>query len=175
MNEVSPIVAASAEGFDVERVREDFPALHQDVHGKPLVYLDSAATTLKPQSVIDAVDEVYARDCANIHRAVHLLSQRATARFEEAREKVRAFLNASKTTEIVFTRGTTEAVNLVSQSWGRGSLREGDEVFHTYSAYARGLENLLGFGYPANKIKWYRGGMQSWETLGLTTAKPAQE
>jgi len=131
VNEVSPIVAASSEAFDVQRVREDFPALHQDVHGKPLVYLDSAATTLKPQSVIDAVDEVYARDCANIHRAVHLLSQRATARFEEAREKVRAFLNASKKTEIVFTRGTTEAINLVSHSWGRSSLREGDEVLVT--------------------------------------------
>jgi len=131
VTEVSPIVAAPSEVFDVQRVREDFPALHQDVHGKPLVYLDSAATTLKPQSVIDAVDEVYARDCANIHRAVHLLSQRATARFEEAREKVRAFVNASKKTEIVFTRGTTEAINLVSQSWGRSSLREGDEVLVT--------------------------------------------
>jgi cysteine desulfurase/selenocysteine lyase len=81
--------------------------------------------------VIDAVDQVYARDCANIHRAVHLLSQRATAQFEEAREKVRAFLNASKTTEIVFTRGTTEAINLVAQSWGRGALRDGDEVLVT--------------------------------------------
>ena len=131
MTELAPIIPASVKAFDVERVREDFPALHQDVHGKPLVYLDSAATTLKPQSVIDAVDQVYARDCANIHRAVHLLSQRATAQFEEAREKVRAFLNASKTTEIVFTRGTTEAINLVAQSWGRGALRDGDEVLVT--------------------------------------------
>ncbi len=131
MSGVSTVVAAPSEVFDVQRVREDFPALHQDVHGKPLVYLDSAATTLKPQSVIDAVDEVYTRDCANIHRAVHLLSQRATARFEEAREKVRAFVNASKKTEIVFTRGTTEAINLVAQSWGRSSLREGDEVLVT--------------------------------------------
>ena len=131
MSEVSPIVTSTRAVFDVQRVREDFPALHQDVHGKPLVYLDSAATTLKPQSVIDAVDEVYARDCANIHRAVHLLSQRATARFEEAREKVRTFLNASNQTEIVFTRGATEAINLVAQSWGRSSLREGDEVLVT--------------------------------------------
>ena len=131
MTELAPIIPASVKVFDVERVREDFPALHQDVHGKPLVYLDSAATTLKPQSVIDAVDQVYARDCANIHRAVHLLSQRATAQFEGAREKVRAFLNASKATEIVFTRGTTEAVNLVAQSWGRGALRDGDEVLVT--------------------------------------------
>ncbi len=131
MSEVSPMVTSTRAVFDVQRVREDFPALHQDVHGKPLVYLDSAATTLKPQSVIDAVDEVYARDCANIHRAVHLLSQRATARFEEAREKVRIFLNASNQTEIVFTRGATEAINLVAQSWGRSSLREGDEVLVT--------------------------------------------
>lgn len=131
MTEVSPIVASSAAGFDVQRARKDFPALHQDVHGKPLVYLDSAATSLKPQAVIDAVGEVYSRDCANIHRAVHLLSQRATARFEEAREKVRAFLNAAKSTEVVFTRGTTEAINLVAQSWGRSSLREGDEVLVT--------------------------------------------
>lgn len=131
MTELAPIISDSVKAFDVERVREDFPALHQDVHGKPLVYLDSAATTLKPQSVIDAVDQVYARDCANIHRAVHLLSQRATAQFEGAREKVRAFLNAPKTTEIVFTRGTTEAVNLVAQSWGRSALRDGDEVLVT--------------------------------------------
>ena len=131
MSEVAPVVTSTPAVFDVQRVREDFPALHQDVHGKPLVYLDSAATTLKPQSVIDAVDDVYARDCANIHRAVHLLSQRATARFEEAREKVRTFLNASNKTEIVFTRGTTESINLVAQSWGRSSLREGDEVLVT--------------------------------------------
>ena len=131
MNEVSSIMGSSPAAFDVQRVREDFPALHQDVHGKPLVYLDSAATSLKPQSVIDAVVDVYARDCANIHRAVHLLSQRATARYEEAREKVRAFVNAAKETEVVFTRGTTEAINLVAQSWGRTHLREGDEVLVT--------------------------------------------
>ncbi|KPK53793.1 MAG: cysteine sulfinate desulfinase [Myxococcales bacterium SG8_38_1] len=127
----TPITSAAAPGFDARRVREDFPALHQDVHGKPLVYLDTAATSLKPQSVIDAVDEVYAKDCANIHRAVHLLSQRATARYEEARKKVQAFLNAAKKSEIVFTRGTTEAINLVAQSFGASVLREGDEVLVT--------------------------------------------
>ena len=131
MNEVSPITASSSGSFDVQRVRRDFPALHQDVHGKSLVYLDSAATSLKPQSVIDAVSDVYARDCANIHRAVHLLSQRATARYEEAREKVRAFVNAASQSEVVFTRGTTEAINLVAQSWGRTYLREGEEVLVT--------------------------------------------
>jgi cysteine desulfurase/selenocysteine lyase len=131
VNEVSPITASSLAAFDAQRVREDFPALHQEVHGKRLVYLDSAATSLKPQSVIDAVDEVYARDCANIHRAVHLLSQRATARYEEAREKVRTFVNAAKNTELVFTRGTTEAINLVAQSWGRTHLGAGDEILVT--------------------------------------------
>ncbi len=96
MSGVSTATRSEFAPFDVQRVRMDFPALHQDVHGKPLVYLDSAATSLKPQAVIDAVADVYARDCANIHRAVHLLSQRATLRFEEAREKVRAFVNAAK-------------------------------------------------------------------------------
>jgi cysteine desulfurase/selenocysteine lyase len=131
VTELSQVAVSSTLAFDVERVRHDFPALQQEVHGKPLVYLDSAATSLKPQSVIDAVVDVYARDCANIHRAVHLLSQRATARYEEAREKVRAFLNAARSREVVFTRGTTESINLVAQSWGRSALREGDEVLVT--------------------------------------------
>ena len=131
MTELSQVAVSSTLAFDVERVRHDFPALQQAVHGKPLVYLDSAATSLKPQSVIDAVVDVYARDCANIHRAVHLLSQRATARYEEAREKVRAFLNAARSREVVFTRGTTESINLVAQSWGRSALLEGDEVLVT--------------------------------------------
>jgi cysteine desulfurase/selenocysteine lyase len=130
MRKASPITASAVE-FDVRRVREDFPALHQEVHGKQLVYLDSAATSLKPQSVIDAVSDVYARDCANIHRAVHLLSQRATAHYEGARERVRSFLNAARMTEVVFTRGTTEAINLVAQSWGRTYLGEGDEILVT--------------------------------------------
>jgi len=131
VNEILPIAASGPATFDVQRVRKDFPALHQKVHGKPLVYLDSAATALKPQAVIDALADVYGRDCANIHRAVHLLSQRATARYEEAREKVRAFINASKQTEVIFTRGTTESINLVAQSWGRTCLREGDEILVT--------------------------------------------
>lgn len=131
MSAILPVSVADAARFDAARVTGDFPALHQDVHGKPLVYLDSAATTLKPQAVIDAVDSVYEKDSANIHRAVHLLSQRATARFEEAREKVRAFLNARSTSEIIFTRGTTESMNLVAQSFGRSLLREGDEVLVT--------------------------------------------
>ncbi|MBW2508355.1 MAG: cysteine desulfurase [Deltaproteobacteria bacterium] len=131
MTSTSLITEAPAPAFDVLSVREDFPALHQEVHGNPLVYLDSAATSLKPQAVIDAVSEVYTRDCANIHRAVHLLSQRATARYEEARDKVQSFLNAAKKTEVVFTRGTTEAINLVAHSFGRSAVREGDEILVT--------------------------------------------
>ena len=131
MTSTSLITEAPAPAFDVLSVREDFPALHQEVHGKPLVYLDSAATSLKPQAVIDAVSEVYTKDCANIHRAVHLLSQRATARYEEARDKVQSFLNAAKKTEVVFTRGTTEAINLVAHSFGRSAVREGDEILVT--------------------------------------------
>ena len=131
MTSTSLITEAPAPAFDVLSVREDFPALHQEVHGNPLVYLDSAATSLKPQTVIDAVSEVYTKDCANIHRAVHLLSQRATARYEEARDKVQSFLNAAKKTEVVFTRGTTEAINLVAHSFGRSAVREGDEILVT--------------------------------------------
>ncbi len=108
--------------------RADFPALDQKVHGKPLVYLDTAATALKPQVVIDATVQVYARDCANIHRAVHTLSQRATRSFEAVREKARAFLGAEHKEEIIFTSGTTEAINLVAQAWARPRLGPGDRV-----------------------------------------------
>lgn len=121
-----------ATAFDVESIRRQFPALHQQAHPKkPLVYLDSAATALKPQVVIDAVTSVYAEDCANIHRAVHVLSQRATARYEGARDRVRDFLGAKKREEIVFTRGTTEGINLVAQTWGRANVGEGDEILLT--------------------------------------------
>lgn len=131
MTRASVVAPSETSEFDVRRARADFPAIHQDVHGKPLVYLDSAASTLKPQVVIDEVVDVYSKDSANIHRAVHLLSQRATARYEDAREKVRAFLNAPRTSEVIFTRGTTESVNLVAQSWARTFLRRDDEVMIT--------------------------------------------
>jgi cysteine desulfurase/selenocysteine lyase len=117
--------------LDVERVRGDFPILRQSVHGKPLVYLDNGATTQKPQSVIDTVAGYYMRNNANVHRGVHELSERATAAFEGAREKVRDFINASDIAEVVFTRGTTEAVNLVAQSYGRPRLEAGDEILIT--------------------------------------------
>jgi cysteine desulfurase/selenocysteine lyase len=117
--------------FDVQRIRRDFPILNQHVHGKPLVYLDNAATTQKPQAVIEAMVRGYAEDNANIHRGVHLLSERATRAYEEAREKVRKFLNASDAREIVFVRGTTEAVNLVAQTFGRARVGRDDEVLIT--------------------------------------------
>ena len=123
-----PAVAEFAAAFDVEGVRADFPALHQEVHGKPLVYLDNAATTQKPREVIDAVRNFYERDCSNVHRGVHLLSQRATVAFERARTTIRKFLGAADSREIVFTRGTTEGINLVASSFVRPRLGEGDEV-----------------------------------------------
>lgn len=114
--------------FDVGRIRADFPLLGTTVNGKPLVYLDNAATTQKPRAVIAALVRYYETINANVHRGVHTLSQRATDEFEDARETVRGFLNAASAREIVFTRGATEAINLVAQSYGRTFLRAGDEV-----------------------------------------------
>src|SRR4051794_17692697 len=114
--------------FDVERIREDFPVLKQTIHGKPLVYLDSAATSQKPSAVVDAIRHFHEVDCANIHRGVHELSQRSTAAYEETRTKAKGFLNSRSTDELIFVRGTTEGVNLVSSSWGRKNVKEGDEI-----------------------------------------------
>ena len=114
--------------FDIEAVRRDFPILHQEVHGHPLSYLDNAATTQKPTAVVQALTDYYLRDNANIHRGVHLLSERATAGYEGAREVVRRFLNAGDSREIVFVRGTTEAINLVAQAYARPRLKPGDEI-----------------------------------------------
>jgi cysteine desulfurase/selenocysteine lyase len=117
--------------YDVKAVRRDFPALHQEVHGKRLVYLDNAATTQKPRAVIDAVVRFYSEDNANVHRGVHLLSVRATEAYEAAREKVRRYINATSVRECIFVRGTTEAINLVAQSFVRPRLRSGDEILVT--------------------------------------------
>ena len=111
--------------------REDFPLLSREVHGQPLVYLDNAATTQKPRAVLAAMDELYTTCNANVHRGIHTLSQEATALHEAARERVRSFLNARSTAEIVFTRGTTESLNLVAASFSQAFLREGDEVIVT--------------------------------------------
>lgn len=118
--------------FDVQAVRKDFPILSQPMRGKPLVFLDSAASAQKPQVVIDAMTELYTKGYANIHRGVYELSERATNAFEATREKARAFLNAPETREIVFVRGTTEAINLVAATFGRTHVGEGDEVLITH-------------------------------------------
>ena len=124
-DELSP---STGEGFDVERVRRDFPILRRTVNDKPLVYLDNAATTQKPQTVIDAVTRFYSYENANIHRGVHYLSEHATAAYEDVREKARDFLGASESREIIFVRGTTDAINLVAAGYLRPRLREGDEI-----------------------------------------------
>lgn len=111
-----------------DRLRGQFPALAQEVNGHPLVYLDNAATTQKPQAVLDAINHYYRADNANVHRAAHALSGRATRAFEDARETVARFINAPRSHEVIWTRGTTEAINLVAQSWGMSELRAGDEI-----------------------------------------------
>src|SRR5512146_1230963 len=114
--------------FDVEKIRGEFPILQQKIHGRPLVYLDNAATTQKPQAVIDTVRRYYECDNANIHRGVHELSIRATQQYEHARTAVQRFLGAADPREIIFTRGTTEAINLVAGTFGRKHVGAGDEV-----------------------------------------------
>jgi cysteine desulfurase / selenocysteine lyase len=117
-----------AQAYDVEAIRRDFPILARTARGKRLVYLDNAATTQKPQAMIDRLVRYYSEENSNVHRGVHYLSEIATLAFENARGSVQRFLNASNEKEIVFTRGTTEAINLVAQSWGRSNVREGDEI-----------------------------------------------
>lgn len=115
----------------VEQIRADFPILHQEVNSRPLVYLDNAATSQKPRSVIDAVSDFYLHDNANVHRGVHALSMRATQRYEGARERVRQFINAASTKEVIFLRGATEAINLVANTFGRQRIEAGHEVLIT--------------------------------------------
>ena len=123
--------ASAAPPLDAERVRRDFPILARTVHGRPLVYLDSAASAQRPLAVLNAVEDYETRSHANVHRGVHLLSQEATAAYEGARDRVRRFLNARSTREIIFTRGTTEAINLVAQSYARPRLGPGSEILIT--------------------------------------------
>lgn len=134
-SQVSPIL-------DVEKIRQDFPVLKQTIHGKPLVYLDNAATSQKPRSVIEAITHFYEVDCANIHRGVHELSQRSTAKYEETRAKVKKFLNAKSKHEIIFVRGTTEGINLVTYSWGRKHIQPGDEII------------IAGLEHHSNIVPW---------------------
>ena len=126
-----PAVQAVDSGYDVATVRADFPILHQQAHGHPLVYLDNAATSQKPRAVIDAIVRYYERYNANIHRGVHYLAEQATAEYEAARKTVQKFINAARPAEIIFVRGTTEAINLVAQTYGRVHVGAGDEVLIT--------------------------------------------
>lgn len=140
---MNPSVKTSDElSFDVQSYRKDFPALHQSVHGKPLVYLDNAATSQKPQSVIDAISHYYAHDNANVHRGVHTLSGRATDSYEGAREKIAKHINAKSTKEILFTKGATEALNLLAFSFGEYGINDGDEII------------VSGMEHHSNLVPW---------------------
>ena len=129
---MSTVLKSTTRGFDPAAVRADFPILARTINDRPLVYLDNAASAQRPLAVIEALDDYQRRHHANVHRGVHALSQEATELYEGARERVRRHLNARSTREIVFTRGTTEAINLVAQAWGRAQLRAGDEVLVTH-------------------------------------------
>jgi cysteine desulfurase / selenocysteine lyase len=121
----------SAEAISVEQIRAEFPVLHQQVNGKPLVYFDNAATSQKPKVVIDALSRYYQHDNSNIHRGLHTLAERATTAYEKTRKTARTFINAAETEEIIFTKGTTEGINLVAQAYGRKFLKAGDEIIIT--------------------------------------------
>ena len=128
--------------MDIEQIRADFPILHQQVNGKPLVYLDNGATTQKPQAVIDALANYYSTTNSNVHRGAHTLSDQATQMFEDARITMQKFLNAEKSEEIIWTRGTTESINLVAQTWGRSTLKAGDEII------------ISGMEHHSNIVPW---------------------
>lgn len=125
---MSEAALATRTAFDAEQIRKDFPILQQQVHGKPLVYLDNAATTQKPEAVIQAIVDYYRHDNSNVHRGAHALAERATEKFEQARVKVAQLINAAEPREIIWTRGTSESINLVAASWGRSALKPGDRI-----------------------------------------------
>ena len=128
MSGINTASSIKTSSLDVEKIRQDFPLLHQEVNGKPLAYLDNAATSQKPTQVIEALDKYYQEDNSNIHRGIHTLSERATIDYEQARGKVRSFINANSEKEIIFVRGATEGINLIAQSYGRNKLKTGDEI-----------------------------------------------
>jgi cysteine desulfurase/selenocysteine lyase len=149
--------------FDIEALRAQFPTLHQEVHGRPLVYLDNAATTHKPQAVIDAVSRFYEHDNSNVHRGVHTLSQRATEKMEAARDSVRRFLNAAEREEIIFTAGTTGSINLVAHGFARAFLKPGDEVL------------ISALEHHANIVPWQQACEFSGATLQVAAINDAGE
>ncbi len=129
-------------GLDLTAIREEFPVLDQQINGKPLVYFDNAATTQKPKAVIDSLVSYYSSYNANIHRGIHTLAEKATAAFESTREAIRAFINASSTEEIIFTKGTTESINLVAATWGKQNIHKGDEII------------VSGLEHHSNMVPW---------------------
>jgi cysteine desulfurase/selenocysteine lyase len=147
----------------IDDIRAKFPALHQEVNGKPLVYLDNGATTQKPQSVIDALSDYYRLSNSNVHRGAHTLSDRATQHFEDARKTLQAFLNANKAEEIVWTRGTTESINLVAATWGRKNIQAGDEILVT------------GMEHHSNIVPWQMLCQQTGATLRPIPVKDTGE
>jgi len=157
------MTATATPALDVERLRQDFPILAQRLRGKPLVYLDNAATSQKPRPVIDAVTRFYSAENANIHRGVHYLSERATVAYDAVRQRVARFLNAASPGEIVFTRGTTEGINLVAQSWGRSSLRAGDEIL------------ITGMEHHSNIVPWQLVAAQTGATVRAVPITDAGE
>ncbi len=138
---------------EIEEIRDEFPILAQRVHGKPLVYLDNAATSQKPRAVIEALNNYFTHYNANVHRGVHVLAERATKAYEDARKAVARFLNARSSSEIIFTRGTTEAINLVAYSWARNNLKKGDEILLTYMEH------------HSNTVPWYQVCEQTGATV----------
>jgi cysteine desulfurase / selenocysteine lyase len=155
--------AVTTPALDVERLREDFPILGRHVRGKPLVYLDNAATSQKPRSVIEAVSRFYGAENANIHRGVHFLSERATLAYDGVRERVARFLNATSPAEIVFTRGTTEGINLVAQSRARTTLKPGDEIL------------ITGMEHHSNIVPWQLVAAQTGAVLRAVPLTDAGE
>ena len=153
----------AARAFDVQSIRRDFPILSETIRGKPLVYLDNAASSQRPQSVIDAISHYYEHDHANVHRGVHTLSQRATDAYEGAREVVRRFINAREVKEVIFVRGTTEAINLVAQSFARPQLRPGDEIL------------ISALEHHANIVPWQLVCEQTGATLKVIPITPVGE
>jgi len=149
--------------FDARRVRADFPILSTQARGHSLVYLDNGATTQKPQVVIDAINRYYREQNANIHRGVYELSQSSTALYEAARAKVREFINAREPAEIIFTRGTTEAINLVASAWGRENLKAGDEVI------------ISALEHHSNIVPWQLICQQTGATLKVIPVNDAGE
>ena len=156
-----PLSAAPA--LNVDAIRRDFPILHQDVNGKPLVYLDNAASSQRPRQVIEAISRYYEHDHANVHRGVHTLSQRATDAYEGSREVIRRFINARDTKEIIFVRGTTEAVNLVAQSFVRPQVKAGDEIL------------ISALEHHANIVPWQLVCEQTGATLRVIPITSAGE